>query len=67
MLADNRPVFAKRNGFKARMAKIQALNALNTPEARAERKRMNDRVYRRGGMNLNGFFHPGGKSPVRCK
>lgn len=67
MREDTRPVFAKRNGFARRMEKIEALNALNTPEARAERKRMNDKVYRRGSVNTTGFYHPRGKSPVRCK
>lgn len=60
-MLDCRPVFAKRNGVAARMAKIQALALANTPEARKARKAMNVIVVRRGTLNVKGFYKPNAK------
>lgn len=44
-----------------REAKINALNAEHTPEARKARKQMNDSVYRVGRTNLGDAWNPKGK------
>ena len=69
MSVDLRPKFGNRAEFKVRkrLNKISALAALKTPEARAERKRMNVHMYGRTKVNLTGFFHPNGRKPIRCK
>lgn len=66
---DNRPRFIGKveHRIRKRADKIATLSEIKTPEARAERKRMNVHVYGRAKVNLNGFFHPNGRKPVRCK
>ena len=66
---DSRPQFVSK--VQARERKIAALNALNTPEARKERKAMD--VHWHGKLvptNVRGFYagkHGHGAHPVKVK
>ncbi len=57
-------MFVKHKKLVRRAAKIAALDALATPEARKQRKQMNDVIVKRERQNLNGFF---GSQIVRGK
>lgn len=54
---DGRPQGSR---FEQREAKVQALRAANTPEARKALKKMNDTVYRGGRSNLQNWWSPSG-------
>lgn len=55
---DRRP---KGTNLERREAKVQALKKENTPEARKQLKKMNDKVYRGGRSNLRNWYAPKGK------
>ena len=54
---DTRP---QGNKLEQREAKVQALKALNTPEARKVLEKMNDVVYRGSRSNLKDWYAPKG-------
>lgn len=54
---DGRPQGSK---LAMREAKVKHLSALNTPEARATLKKMNDKVYRGSRSNLKDWYAPKG-------
>ena len=58
------PQFSKYQRTAKRAAKIHALDALGTAEARARRKEMNVHKVRRERSNLTGFY---GIQRVKCK
>lgn len=55
---DRRP---KGTSLERREAKVQALKKENTPEARKQLKKMNDKVYRGSRSNLKNWYAPNGK------
>lgn len=56
-LSDSRPQMSK---LAAREAKVSHLKDLNTSEARAVLKKMNDKIYRGSRSNLNNWYCPKG-------
>lgn len=61
---DGRPQGTK---LEQREAKVKALKAENTPEARKTLKKMNDTVYRGSRSNLRDWYAPKGeKLSVQC-
>lgn len=68
MKAPNKSQFKKLAAqATTRLKKIQALDKLNDSEARKSYKQMAVHHYGRTRQNLNGFYHPNGKQPLRCK
>lgn len=59
---DTRPQASK---LVMREAKVQALKAENSPEARKALKKMNDKVYRGSRSNLKEWYKPTGKG-ITC-
>lgn len=55
---DRRP---KGTSLERREAKVKALRAENTPEARKQLKKMNDKAYRGAKSNLSNWYAPKGK------
>ena len=48
---------ARLNHVECKFAKIAALDALDTPESRKEKRRMSDSWTKRGGADTRGFFN----------
>lgn len=55
---DRRP---KGTSLERREAKVASLRSENTPEARKQLKKMNDKVYRGSRSNLANWYAPKGK------
>lgn len=60
---DTRPQGSK---LEQRERKVNALKSENTPEARKQLKKMNDKVYRGSRSNLKEWYKPDGKG-ITCK
>lgn len=54
---DGRP---KSSKLAQRESKVATLKSLNTPDARKQLKKMNDKVYRGSRSNLTEWFKPNG-------
>lgn len=53
--------------LKRFIAHRDALTEVGTSEARKEKKKLSTFKVRAGRTNLNGFYEPTGRHPVRCK